>query len=76
MTGMKQSEEGDELIIRLCEVEGKETTVNLTLPVTIGSARRLNLIELPLADASLPLVTGNTLQVKLRANEIVTLGIK
>jgi alpha-mannosidase len=76
MTGMKQSEEGSELIIRLCEVEGREQTVNLNLPVSVSSARRLDLIEMPLPDAPLPLVTGNTIQVKMRANEIVTLGIR
>jgi alpha-mannosidase len=76
MTGMKQSEDGNELIIRLCEIEGKEATVNLTLPVKINSARRLNLVELPLPDALFPVVTGNTLQVRVKANEIVTLGIR
>jgi alpha-mannosidase len=76
MTGIKQSESGEELIVRLCEIEGKETTVNLSLPVSIGSARRLNIVEMPLPDASLPLVSGNTLQIKVKPNEIVTLGIK
>jgi alpha-mannosidase len=76
MTGIKQSESGEELIVRLFETEGKETTVNFSLPVSISSARRLNIIEMPLPDASLPLVSGNTLQIKVKANEIVTLGIK
>jgi alpha-mannosidase len=75
MTGIKQSEEGNELIIRLLEVEGKETTVNLKVPVAISSVRRLNLIEFPLMNAAKPTVTGKTIQVKLKPNEIVTLGI-
>jgi alpha-mannosidase len=75
MTGVKQSEDGNELIIRLCEIEGKETTVNIVVPVNISSARRLNIIELPLANASAPVVNGRTLQVRIRPNEIVTLGI-
>jgi alpha-mannosidase len=75
MTGVKQSEDGNELIIRLCEIEGKESTVNITVPVNVKSARRLNIIELPLSDASAPVVNGKKLQVKIRPNEIVTLGI-
>jgi alpha-mannosidase len=75
MTGIKQSEDGNELIVRLCELEGKETTVNLTVPVNVSSARRLNLVEMSLPDAVLPVVTDKTVQVRIKPNEIVTLGI-
>jgi alpha-mannosidase len=75
MTGMKQSEEGKELIIRLSEINGRETTVNVTVPVDVVSARRLNLIEFPLENASEPIVNGKIIQVKIKPNEIVTLGI-
>jgi len=75
LSGMKQSEEGNELIIRLAEVAGKETTVNLTVPVPVSSVRRLNLIELPLNNVIKPTVNGKTIQVKIKPNEIVTLGI-
>jgi alpha-mannosidase len=75
LTGLKQAEDGKELIIRLFEVEGKATTVNLSLPVSIVSARRLNLLELPLENADNPVVDGLSLQVKIHAHEIVTLGI-
>jgi alpha-mannosidase len=75
MTGIKQSEDGNELIIRLLEVDGKETTVNLKVPVAVSSVRRLNLIEFPLMNAAKPTVTGKTIQVKIKPNEIVTLGI-
>ena len=64
MTGMKQSEDGNELIVRLCEVEGKETTVNVTVPVNVSSARRLNIIELSACNAAAPVVNGKTIQVK------------
>jgi alpha-mannosidase len=74
-SGIKQSEDGKELIVRLCEMEGKDTTTELKLPVNIGSARRLNLIELPLDGAADPVINNNSVQVKLRANEIVTIGI-
>jgi alpha-mannosidase len=75
MTGIKQSEDGNELIIRLAEIEGKETNINLRVPVEVSSARRLNLIEFPLENAVKPKVNGKTIQVKIKPNEIVTLGI-
>jgi alpha-mannosidase len=75
MTGIKQSEEGNELIIRLAEVEGNETTVNLKVPVAITAVRRLNLVEFPLLNAAKPILTGKTIQVKIKPNEIVTLGM-
>ncbi|MDR0794681.1 MAG: glycosyl hydrolase-related protein [Tannerella sp.] len=76
LTGMKQSEEGEELIIRIVEIEGKETTATIDLPVTAGKARRLNILELPLANVSQPEINGTKLTVKLKPNEIVTLGIE
>jgi len=75
LSGIKQSEEGNELVVRLVEIEGKETTVDLSLPVIIESARRLNLIELPLNNAAQPQINGNTLKVTVKPHEIVTLGI-
>ena len=74
-SGVKQSEDGKELIVRLAEVEGKPVTVNLSVPVGIASARRLNILEFPLENVANPAVNGKTIQVKIRANEIVTLGI-
>lgn len=76
MTGIKQAEESEELIIRLVEVEGKETTATFNLPVTVKSVRRLNLIELPLENAQAPEIMGKSINVKLKPHEIVTLGIK
>jgi len=75
LSGMKQAEDGKELIVRLAEVEGKATIVNLTLPVNITNARRLNLVELPLENATAPVINGKSVQVKMKANEIVTLGL-
>jgi alpha-mannosidase len=75
LSGFKQSEDGKELIVRLAEVEGKETMVNLTVPLKISTVRRLNLVELPLNNVEKPTFRGSTLQVKIRAHEIVTLGI-
>jgi alpha-mannosidase len=75
MTGIKQAEDGNELIVRLAEVEGKATTINLSLPLNVSAARRLNLIEFPLENADKPAIVGKTVQVKIKPNEIVTLGI-
>jgi hypothetical protein len=45
------------------------------LPVTISAARRLNIIEFPLTNAAIPIVSGQSVQVKIKPNEIVTLGL-
>lgn len=76
ITGIKQSEEGDELIIRIVEIEGKATTANIKLPVSAKSAQRLNLIEIPLQNTSSPTLKGTTLTVQLKPHEIATIGIK
>ena len=76
MTGIKQSEDGDELIIRIVETEGKATTAQIQLPVPVKSARRLNLIEMPLQNASSPALQGTILSVQLKPHEIATIGIR
>ena len=75
LTGIKQAEDGKELIVRIAELEGNDTTVNLKVPVNILNARRLNIIELPIETSTKPIVKKNTVQIKIRAHEIVTLGI-
>ena len=75
ITGIKQSEEGSELIVRLCEIYGKEEIVNLKLPVNVNVARRLNIIELPIESTNQLTVAGNSVQVRIKPNEIVTLGL-
>ena len=76
MSGIKQAEDGEELIIRLFEVEGKKTTTTINLPIVAKSARRLNLIEFPLQNAVAPAVQGRSVTVTLKPHEIVTLGIQ
>lgn len=75
VTGIKKSEDNDELIIRLCEIHGREVTANLTVPVPVSAVRRLNLIEMPLETAAKAIFNGNVIQVKMKPHEIVTLGI-
>lgn len=82
LSGVKKAEDGEELIIRLFEIEGKETLTKVTLPLALNSARRLNLIELPLNtelpldNFAVPAIEGKSVIIKLKPHEIVTLGIK
>lgn len=76
MSGIKQSEDGTGMILRMAEVEGKETITNLSLPFTVKSVRRLNLIEFPLEGVAVPELKGKNLLVKIKPHEVVTLGIK
>ena len=76
MSGMKQSEEGDEMIVRLVEIEGKETVATIDLPFSAQTARRLTILELPWNDEAQPAMTGKRVTVKIKPNEIITLGFK
>ena len=75
MSGIKQAENGKTLIIRLAEVNGKETTAEITLPVVAKSATRVNIIELPQASGDQPQVSGRIIRIKLRPHEIVTIEV-
>jgi alpha-mannosidase len=75
LTGMKRAEDVNELIVRLAEIEGKLSTVNLTLPINIAKARRLNLIELPLENVSVPEINGRSVKIEIKPKEIITLGL-
>jgi alpha-mannosidase len=76
MSGIKQAEDGKQLIVRLSEVNGKETEATITLPVKAKSATRVNIIELPQVSTNNPVVQGNQIKIRLKAHEIVTLAIK
>ena len=76
MTGVKQAEEGKELIVRLVEIAGKECSSDLTLPMNIKSARVLNILELPIGNIQNPKFQGKTVSVKIKPHQIITLGIK
>jgi len=76
LSGVKQSEDGNELVVRLVEIDGKETTATIHLPNTAKSARRLNLVEFPLQNAIAPITQDRMVTLTLKPHEIVTLGIK
>jgi alpha-mannosidase len=75
LSGLKMAEDGNELIVRLAEIEGKSTVVNLKLAFEINSVQRLNLIELVLENAAKPVINGRSIQLRFSPHEIVTLGI-
>jgi alpha-mannosidase len=76
MSGIKQAEDGKSLIIRLAEVNGKETMAAITLPIPALSATRVNIVELPLGSPEKPLVNGKTIRIRLKPHEIVTLAVQ
>ncbi|MDR2763462.1 MAG: glycosyl hydrolase-related protein, partial [Tannerella sp.] len=77
LSGMKQSENGDELIVRLYETEGKATTATVNMPMLgDGIVRKLNLMEYPLDGADKPELRNGRLTVALKPHEIATVGIK
>ena len=75
LSGIKMAEDGNELIVRLAEIEGKSTMVNLKLAVEISSVQRLNLIEFVLENAAKPVINDRSVQLRISPHEIVTLGI-
>jgi alpha-mannosidase len=75
MSGIKQAEEGKDLIIRLAEVNGKETLATVTLPVMITGAKKVNIIEMPMESDAQPAIAGKTIRIKLKPHEIVTLKV-
>jgi len=76
MSGIKQAEDGKNLIVRLAEVCGKETMATVTLPVAAKGASRVNIIEFPQETGDKPIVEGRKVTVKLNPHEIVTLSVK
>ena len=76
LTGIKKGEDGKQLVVRLCEVAGEETTVTLTLPVKAKAFKKLNFMEWKLDGEKPVKAKGNTVEVTLRPHEIATLGIK
>jgi alpha-mannosidase len=75
MTGVKRSEDGNELIVRLVEVEGKACSANITLPSRVAKIRRLNLIELPLENKPAAEINGRSVKIIIKPKEIITLGL-
>jgi len=76
MSGIKHAEDGENLIIRLAEVCGNETSAIVTLPFAVKEARRVNIIEFLQEKGEKPIVAGNKIYIKIKPHEILTLSIK
>ncbi len=74
LTGMKKAEDSNKLIIRLCEVAGKEKEVTLRLPRKINSVERMDILERTLNGVATPSITDNTVKLTVKPYEIITLG--
>ena len=74
LTGIKKAEDGNNLIIRLCETAGKESEISLRLPKNLKRAERMDILEQKLSGVSEPSIDGNTLKLKVKAHEVITLA--
>jgi hypothetical protein len=70
---MKQAEDGEGIIIRLNETEGRDTEVNVTLPkMTIRKVYETNIVEM---NNNLLDLQGQTIKIKIKAFGIKTIRI-
>jgi len=75
LSGVKKAQDDASLIVRLWESAGKSATATLTLPKAARKVQRVDLLEHPLTDAPAATLSGNTVKVKVKPHEIVTLKI-
>ena len=74
LTALKRAEDGDGIIIRLIETQGKKTTASVTLPqVAIKEAILTNLVE---ENKDRAIFTKHEIQVNLKAFGITTVRIR
>jgi len=79
LSGMKQSEDDTQIIVRFVETQGNSTEVDFYMPLLgTKTATRLNLLEYPLKtiDAGKPSLKNGKLNFIIQPHEIVTIGIK
>jgi alpha-mannosidase len=76
LSTLKKAEDSNELIVRLCEMTGRETSVRLSLPYRVKSARRVTLLELPMDGVARPQWEGQDVTVALKPHEIATLSLQ
>lgn len=76
LSTIKKAEDGNELIVRVCEMTGRETPIHITLPSKVSGARRVTLLEYPMSGVDKPQCKGNGVDVTLKPHEIVTLAMK
>lgn len=75
LTAVKRAEDGDGIILRLVETEGRKATTRITLPWSIASAFDVNLIEDPVPSATPIAVESAALSLELGPFEIRTVKL-
>ncbi len=74
LTALKLAEDGDGIIIRLIETQGKATTVSIRLPhIEVTDAKETNLVE---ENKSRTTFAGHEIQANLEAFGITTIRVK
>jgi alpha-mannosidase len=76
LSTIKKAEDSNELIVRVCEMTGRETPVCLSLPYRIVSARRVSLLEFPMSGTDKPQYKGQDVNITLKPHEIATLALQ
>ena len=76
LSAIKKAEDSNELIVRVCEMTGRETPIHVTLPCQVQGARRVTLLEYPMSGVEKPQCKAGGVEVTLKPHEIVTLALK
>jgi alpha-mannosidase len=76
LSGLKESEDGREIVARLVEVRGEATTATLRLPLPIRTGRILDLIERPLAGAPAVELLDGAVRVTVAPHQVLSLGLE
>ena len=76
LSAIKKAEDSNELLVRVCEMTGRETPIHVTLPCQVQGARRVTLLEYPMNGTAGPQSKAGGVDVTLKPHEIVTLALK
>jgi alpha-mannosidase len=72
----KKSEDGQAWIVRFFEGQGRSANAVIRLAQAPKKAERVNLLEEPVEGAAAPSIEGNSVRVKVKPHEIVTLRLE
>jgi alpha-mannosidase len=74
---VKEADDGDGLIVRLCELHGSRGPVTVTLGREHGAVGRVDILERPLDDpCPVETLDGGSVRLQLRPFELVTLRFR
>ncbi len=74
ITTMKKADDDDNYIIRLCEMDGKDTEITIKLPLTIEKAWKTNMIEEN--EKEIGIHDNNSLTLNIGHNAIETIKLR